>query len=455
MRNLAGQGLTPAAARGFAVLLAVLYLILAVAYAVRTPLWQAPDEPAHFNYIQHVTQGRGLPVLRSGDYDQEYLEQLKAARFPSALSVERLRYEAHQPPLYYLLAAPVALALRGAPSARKVVGLRLLSVLAGLGLLGITYLMGRTLFPDEPVLTLGILAFVALAPQHVAMTASINNDTLAELILGGVLLGCLWLLQGQEAGALRSKVSGLKLPLGIGVLVGMALLTKVTVYVALLLPAAAVALTRGGRPQASRGSSPFPAPWLLAIYGTALLMSALWFLRNAGVYGGMDVLGLARHAQVVSGQPQVQEWGLPLVQDLNVTLFQSFWVQLGWMGVPAAPGVYQLLAVASGMGVAGFLWRLAQSARGKAAWGGYQARGLLLLGLLLLAVMAQVVVYNLQFLQPQGRYLFPALLPIAVFFVLGVREVVTPRFLGLAFTLLALGLLSLNVYAQVVLIPLL
>ena len=32
----------------------LVYLALAGAYAIRTPDWQAPDEPAHYNYVRQI-----------------------------------------------------------------------------------------------------------------------------------------------------------------------------------------------------------------------------------------------------------------------------------------------------------------------------------------------------------------------------------------------------------------
>ena len=34
----------------------VAYLVSAVLYAWNTPAWQAPDEPAHYNYIAHIAE---------------------------------------------------------------------------------------------------------------------------------------------------------------------------------------------------------------------------------------------------------------------------------------------------------------------------------------------------------------------------------------------------------------
>ena len=70
-------------------------------------MWQAPDEPAHYNYVRALAEGGGFPVMEPGDYDQTYLSRLTSEGFPPALPVDAVEYEDHQPPLYYLLATPV------------------------------------------------------------------------------------------------------------------------------------------------------------------------------------------------------------------------------------------------------------------------------------------------------------------------------------------------------------
>ncbi len=44
------------------------YFVLAGLFAVNTPAWQAPDEPAHYNYVAYVAEQGGFPVLHFGDY---------------------------------------------------------------------------------------------------------------------------------------------------------------------------------------------------------------------------------------------------------------------------------------------------------------------------------------------------------------------------------------------------
>src|SRR5262245_2414668 len=84
-------------------LIAWLYLALAWLYALNTPPWQVPDEPAHYNYVRALAEHAALPVLQPGDYDQTYLEKIKREKFPPSLPIDSIRYEAHQPPSYYLL----------------------------------------------------------------------------------------------------------------------------------------------------------------------------------------------------------------------------------------------------------------------------------------------------------------------------------------------------------------
>ncbi|MBK8031792.1 MAG: hypothetical protein IPK17_20350 [Chloroflexi bacterium] len=106
--------------------LLIVYVIVGALYAVRTPAWQAPDEPAHYNYAAQVAANGCCPVIEMGDWDSAYLDTLKAERFPPDLldRLPTIQYEDHQPPLYYLLSGLVYRLTDGSLTA-----LRLLSVL--------------------------------------------------------------------------------------------------------------------------------------------------------------------------------------------------------------------------------------------------------------------------------------------------------------------------------------
>ena len=68
-----------------------LYLFLGRSSSLLTPPWQAPDEPAHFNYIRYLVENKRFPALQMGDYPHAYLEEIKASGFPADLSIDPIR----------------------------------------------------------------------------------------------------------------------------------------------------------------------------------------------------------------------------------------------------------------------------------------------------------------------------------------------------------------------------
>lgn len=307
-------------------LLLLAYLALAILFAVRTPAWQAPDEPAHYNYVRQLVGG-SLPVIAPGDWDQTYLGQIVGAEFDPAYSVAGLTYEDWQPPLYYLLQAPLYRLSGGALTA-----MRLLSVALGAGVVALAYVVGRATFGGRVPPALAVAAFVAFLPQHLAILASVNNDSLAELLIAAIL--ALLVVPWPEP---ATRGDGRRL-LALGLLLGAAFLTKGTAY--LMAPVAgAFLLARhwgAWRPLARA---------LLLVFVPALLLGLLWWGRNLAVYGGLDALGKAAHDAVVVGQPRTSEWiaqyGLGgTVGRFLRTTFVSFWGQFGWMAAPLPGWMY-------------------------------------------------------------------------------------------------------------------
>ncbi|MEA3341086.1 MAG: glycosyltransferase family 39 protein [Chloroflexota bacterium] len=389
------------------VAIVVVYVAIGALYAAFTPAWQVPDEPAHYNYVRALAEGRGLPVIETGDYDQAYLSRLTTEKFPPQLSVDAVEYEDHQPPLYYVLAIPVYLLFDGA-----LLPLRLFSVLFGAALLTVAYGVVRAIFPARPDLALMTTAFIAFIPQHVAMTAGVENDALAELVVGAAL----WALVTYVGG--RSER-----PWPIGLLLAAALLTKMTAYAVLGVAAIAVMV----RWRQERRMWQWAARQMAWMFVPALLLSAPWFARNGLVYGWPDLTGGARHNQVVAGQMRSSEylalhgWDGLLSRMVRWT-FRSFWGQFGWMGVVLPMRIYQALALLSVALLAGFLWWLFDRCRPRLT--APQRAGSLLLLAACLLILLEYLGYNLTFLQHQGRYLFPALIPIGAAAALGLRKLV-------------------------------
>ncbi|MCI0477430.1 MAG: glycosyltransferase family 39 protein, partial [Anaerolineales bacterium] len=422
-----------------------LYIFLATLYAVFTPKWQTPDEPAHFNYIRAIAETGALPVLQRGDYDQAYLEQIKAARFPPTMPIDAIRYESYQPPLYYLSATPVYLVARVLSDQSKdgidatVIALRLFSVALGVIVLLVAFRIVREIFPDDDWLALATVGLMATVPQHLAVSASISNDLAAELVL--VLI--LWLAIRRA----KNTITNRRFVILGGILYGAALLTKTTAYVpgALLLVAAEIAhfrilnhefrITNSGK--------------LLMLFALAALIASPMFLRGALVYGVADPLGIARHDAVVIGQPTTAEViaqrGLARVAfDFFAVTFKSFWAQFGWMGVLVNDRIYVALALLCAVALLGFTLYASRIIRQRELLTETQRWCVGLLIVLLAVAVADYVAYNFKFLQFQGRYLFPALISIAFVLVIGLREIVAREYRRVVFALLYVALLALD-----------
>ena len=398
------------------------YLLMGALYAWQTPPWQTPDEPAHFNYVQYVAQHNRLPLLQAGDYPHEYLERIKAARFPPDMSIAPLRYESHQPPLYYVLAAFVYRATAGLSFDLQLLVLRLFSLLLGAATLWVTYRALRESFPDPPSVALAATAFVATVPMHLAITAAINNDALAGLLLALLL----W-----QAVRVMHKGPDRRSALAMGVLLGLVLLTKSTIY----LVAGGTVLCTAWLGQPSAAARPrlrARVSYLAVVVALALIIALPFFVRNVHLYGGLDILGWQRHDSIVAGQLRTvdliaQTGWASFARRLVFTTFRSFWAQFGWMGVLVDQRIYLALALWSALLAAGLGIFLLRLRRQGPRISPVQSRILLLLALVTALSLLTYLGYNLKFVQHQGRYLFSALVPLGLAASFGLHELLRPR----------------------------
>lgn len=396
------------------IIILVGYFLVAGLFAIHTPAWQTPDEPAHYNYVAQVAGQGCCPQIAPGDWDASYLDTLKAAHFRADLLDElvSIQYEDHQPPLYYLLASLVYKLANG-----SLIALRLFSVLLGGVVVLSAYALGKALLPERPQIALGMAALVAFLPQHVAILASVNNDALGWALTGIVLWLTIMYVKDVPLGG--RYVS----PLLLGLLVGIGFVTKASTYFLAGLVLLALLLHWWPERQATSVRSLLRDGLLFAV--PALLIGLVWWLRNFGVYGFPDFLGLRAHDLVVAGQPRTAErialvgWGPYLAESLQTT-FNSFWGQFGWMALPMPEWIYLgflgLLLLAFGGLVVDDTFlrckRLTLSVAQRNAW--------VILGATLFLAVMQYFYYNTEFLQLQGRYMFSGLVPFALLLALGV-----------------------------------
>jgi 4-amino-4-deoxy-L-arabinose transferase-like glycosyltransferase len=398
-------------------------------FALLVPPWQVPDEPAHYNYTRQLAQTGQFPVIAPGDYDGQFIgSQIAPPTARPASSLNHVQYEDHQPPLFYTLAAPAFAVFNGV-----LIPLRLFSLLVGALVVLFSYLAVRVIFPAYPHLAAFAAAFVALLPQHLYMMAGFNNDALSEALLAAVVgLSALFIVRRlQSSDERRRRVLNGEAVL-LGLLVGLAFLTKAQAYLA--LPVALFAVFVSGY---KRRPGREIVLALLLVTGIAVLIGLPWWIHSMETYGGADFLGLQRHNEVVAGQPTSAEWIVQygwggLLSRMALFTFQSFWGQFGWMSIVLDRRFYLLFLAVTAVSALLFLawWvAVARAKRAKVDMIGNsgvpisltraQSLALTMLALLAVGALLGFIWYNLQFVQHQGRYLYAGLIPIATALALG------------------------------------
>lgn len=390
------------------------FLIIGTLFAWRVPDWQAPDEPPHYNYIAQVASGELLPVIEMGDWDNDYLETLKANDFASEFITDlgRVQYENHQPPLYYWLSAPVFIFSGG-----NLFALRMVSVVLALFTIALSYHITINVFPKQSQLALAVMSLVAFLPQNVHILSSINNDALAGLVIAVIMLLCIKYLKGENIALWQ-----------IGFALGIAFITKTTIY----FMASVILIIIFMRWWQSTERDFLSLVKHYIKFGIpASIFALLYWGRNILTYGFPDFLGLQAHDSVVIGQLRRSEFiganGIDAYwNEAFFTTFHSFLGQFGWMEARLADAIPLIIPYALTLlflGLSGLLIQLFWLSRKEEATENENSVPIqvwIMFALVLLLALAQYVYYNITFVQFQGRYLFVAIIPFAIALIMGV-----------------------------------
>lgn len=401
------------------------YLLAALAFGALIPVFEQPDEQAHYHVAQHVAFTGSLPVQAAAQDDRGPWEQ-----------------EGSQPPLYYLLAAPLVRLSGGYLAAdglwtndQNTMGTpalvgnenryihdparegwpwhgyalaahlgRLLSTLLGLITVLAVFLVARRVLGGRDWLGVAAAALVAFNPQFLAVSSTFGNDALV-IALSSAALALLLLVWDQlEAGAEAADLA--RTVPTLAVVVGLAPLAKISGLTLLAFTVGTLAwLTWRRRPSL-----------LAATVGPVLLGAALlagwWYLRNLRLYG--DLLGFARmHPGGTLRQDfhwlpwlRGEAWG-----ELKGVWFSS-WGLFGWFTVMLPGWVYGVITAACAGALAALaLWgrKFPGLDHGRLAW----------LALWAALVLASLLRWLSITKGGQGRLLFPALAAGSVLLVAG------------------------------------
>jgi hypothetical protein len=373
------------------VAISVFFLSLSIAYNYLTPAVTPaalhaldggspnPDEHAHMLYISTIASGR-LPVFSKAGAD----------------------YEAHQPPLYYLIAAIFYKIDHG------VHFVRIAATLLGLVLIWVSFFTAKELLPNRPDIAATAAMIVAFLPMNVALSSSVSNDTAANLVFVLYLL-----VIGR---ILRGKTRTVKNSVLLAVIMAAGMWTKSSALILLPLTVFALAFAVWKRNLSANTALTMCA---ISVFG-ALLLTAPWLLRNEHLYGDLFAQHVVFHdlaSRNIGPSVLIGKVGLTwYMQMFFGWTFASYWGVFDSMNMFLPTEVYILLAILSiltvGVGaVKLFKMRTVNDSAVLFTW----------TVLVALTVIAYVQ-YNYHFFQVQGRYLFLALLPVSVVSAAGLLD---------------------------------
>jgi len=396
------------------VALSLVFLLLSAAYNALTPAVTPaplhvfdggapnPDEIAHRLYVQSLASG-SLPVFSNTSPD----------------------YEAHQPPAYYAIAAIFD------KISNNIHVVRLASTLLGVVLIWAVFVTVRDQFPDRDDIVVGSTTLVTLLPMNITLSSSVSNDTASNIVFVLFLL-----VLGR---LLRGKLDGAQCAVWLALVFGLGIWTKSSTLV--LIPTAIVALGLAAWKKALPLKSALTAG-VGGVLGGALI-GAPWLLRNQHLYGDPFASHVVFHVLAVRNHSPgslISYFGLGwYVERFFVWTFDSYWGVFDSMNLYLPEGVYFVLGLATVVTIVTGIVSLAMDRSTSASRSLY-----FLWSLLTLAVFIAYIQYNIHFFQLQGRYLYPALLPLSVASASGISALVPKKYWGWAGFALAGGLIVLN-----------
>lgn len=416
-------------------LLLILALVRGLMYAMLIPPWQAPDEPGQFERAKAALSPYDwISTSESGPAWYDNLsESLFAFAMWDFLDAERPSYEVGQPlsryiilyneayegqygsrPTYVVIGWPVLFA----PDTSIVWQLylvRLNTVLMNVIVIYLTYRIVLLVFPQNQFLALGVPILILFNPQHTHMMSTVNNGNLAELLatatfyfmVRGIVRGFSWLT------VLAMLTCAL-----------VAMWTKATAYFL-----------------------PFPIATIGLFYLWRYRRGWYWMLPVFGVLAGVGYFFAPERLKTLLSWAWmwIIDGRFQLDSVVPIDLFRSFWALPGWFSLTLHPSWYWLWLVVCLLAVVGwgvFLatnWRLIFSEQNRS-----QLQALTALAIATIVAVSVPLVWSAltdTIVYRQGRSIYPVIVPISLFLVLGWFQFIPTRWRREGLVLMAAALI--------------
>ncbi len=442
---------------GFLMLVIAIYCLLAALYAVVVPPWESPDEPAHYRYVMQLAERWRPPtdptIRQRASFCRDYafttsnyewyhpalgylplavVYKVSSFLLPGSLPVDFPPFNPlfcsdpfRNPNLFHQEVNRLLDIWRGQWGLAI---LRFLSSLWGVVIVYATYKVGQWMKMEG--FEIVAASWVAFLPQFTFISATVRNDTVTNALSAIVFLLAVRMQNPAERYNWLAAATGLTLGAGI-----LAKLT--TVY---LIPMALVAVAL---------SATFAKKWPGLVIG--------FFLPLVILVGGYYLVypearsALSYMSAHLSVKPRAFSW--VYWKPFFPMLIELFFARFGWANI-RVPGLWIVCAAgiwALGFGASVFCG-VDLLRKDKIDQKQFLARVLLLLFLGLLLAFLGVVWYNLAVFQPQGRFLFPAVVSWALLGTWGFSFVLPERTKAVVGFGMILFMLAFNIRSLIALV---
>jgi hypothetical protein len=392
----------------------------------------------------------------------------------------------HATPLYYLLAAGVYRLFDGGDLLTRMQIQRLLVVILSSPLVILAYLTSRLLFPADAAMRLTIPTLVTFHPMISAITAVVTVDGFFFVLYSLLIYLSLRVLQdgldaryGLAIGA--TFITGVLIkPTLNGFAPLIVLLVVYDFWRASVWQRRGAAGAIGAEEQGSRGencqlsivncqlSIDNCRQRLLALLfmaGTILPPLAWWMQRSYRLNQDLFYFNPVLKGHRILANPYYDYAFWPHMADYYQSVwggvFTTWWAHFGWLDTALPPWVYYLLRGLTFLALAGLVWRLARHGRALGDWRLWlrpwtpQSASTLLpwlfIALTLLLPVLLLQYYDLTFWWQygngrglQGRYWLGTVIPMLIFFTVGLLTWLPLRLQPQAHTTLRAGMILLN-----------
>lgn len=421
-------------------------------YSSITPIWQAPDEPFHYEYIQEIGRSyeRKLPSHDRPSTQTEIIHSMAKwdfwryqnqatptplpwgfADIPFFSTIQFL----DRAPLYYYTFFPVFKLTASRHIEGRVYAIRLFNVIFGIVTIFFSYLIAREIFPDNDLLLIGTPVFITFLPMFSYISGSINSDNLLNLFFSIFIYLSIRIL---KLGLSAKKFTGLLLIIILSFMVKRSAVIEIPAVVMLII----LLFSR------KEMNSQIRKKWFKYSGIIFLVFSFLSFLIwrsteiKAKVRSALNV-----HLTLLELKTKMLEFLNPSTAYYRTlwnfkTMFRSFWAHFGWMNIPLEWVDYYPAFFICLISLIGLIIFIAKVYPDNELLEGWQKQSLIFISFVVFCVVGvaffRSTVY--EFVPLQGRYLFPAISAISLLFILGWQSFVSSKYNGVFLSLLILFL---------------